>query len=136
MRTLFQRLNANLTRAVIISVVLGFTMSIGMEARSGESAVATHISCADPKVPILILHMEFPDDSAVFKNALRAGVCEYTDESLPVMPVFFLQKVKATSTSAEPYGYIWAIRLINRKVSYWFFWKDAHEAMLKRMYSI
>ena len=76
--------------------------------------------------------MEFPRDVAVIELALRTEVCQYNDEAIPVTPAFFLRKVKTTPASAESYGYIWAIRLSEQEIAYWYFWKDEHEAMLKR----
>ncbi len=135
-QTLYRRLNACLPRAFIVLFVLGFTVAVGAEAKSGESAVETHFSCSDPVVPALILTVEFPRDTAVIEHAFRTEVCQHTDESIPITPVFFLRRVKTAPASAEPYGYIWAIRLVERKTAYWFFWKDEHETMLKRTPSI
>ncbi len=135
-QTSYRRLNVGLPRAVIALFVLGFTLAVGPEAMSSESAVETHFSCSDPVVPTLILTVEFPHDTAVIEHALRTEVCPRTDESIPVTPVFFLRRVKTTPTSGEPYGYIWAIRLAERKMAYWFFWEDEHETMLKRTPSI
>ena len=131
-RTLYRRLNVCLPRAFIVLFVLGFTLAVGVEAKSGESAVETKFACSNPEVPTLILTVEFPRDTAVIEHALRTEVCQRTEESTPVTPVFFLRRVKTTPTSTEPYGYIWAIRLAERKRAYWFFWKDEHETMLKR----
>jgi len=125
-----------LPTAFMVLFVLGFTLAGGPEAMSGESAVETHFSCNDPMVPTLILTIEFPRDTAVIEHALRTGVCQRADESIPVTPVFFIRRVKTIPTSAEPYGYIWAIRLVERKMAYWFFWKDEHETILKRTPSI
>lgn len=93
----------------------------------------TRFACSDPEVPTLILTVEFPRDAALIEHALRTGVCQRADELIPVTPVFFLRRVKASPTSAEPYGYIWAIRLAERKPAYWFFWQGEHATMLKRM---
>ena len=136
MRAIFRRHIVELTRIAAIYAVFGFATAVGQVTNTGEPAVETHISCNDPDVPILILQVEFPDDTAIFENALRTEVCEYADELITVTPVFFLEKVKAISSAAEPYGYIWAIRLNNRKVSYWYFWKSEHEVMLKKLHSI
>ncbi len=131
-QTLYRRPNVCLPRAFIVLFVLGFTLAVGPEAMSSESAVETHFSCSDPVVPTLILTVEFPHDTAVIEHALRTEVCQRTNESIPVTPVFVLRRVKTTPTSGEPYGYIWAIRLAERKMAYWFFWEDEHETMLKR----
>ena len=132
-QTLYRRPNVGLPRAFIILIVLGFTMTVGPETQSGEPAVETHISCSDPEVPILFLTVELARDTAVVEHALRTEICRYTNESIPVMPVRFLRRVKTAANSAEPYGYIWAFRLAVPKMGYWFFWKDEHETMLKRM---
>ena len=135
-QTLYRRPNVGLPRAVIVLFVLGFTLAVGPEAKSGEPAVETNFSCSDPNVPSLILTVEFPRDTAVIETALRTEVCRHTDEPMLVTPVFLLRRVKTTPTSAEPYGYIWAIRLAERKMAYWFFWEDEHETMLDRTPSI
>ncbi len=135
-QTLYRRPNVGLPRAFIVLFVLGFTLAVGPEAKSGESAVETKFACSDPQIPTLILTVEFPRDTAVIEHALRTEVCQHIDESIPVTPVFFLRRVKTTPTSAEPYGYIWAVRLAERKTAYWFFWEDEHETMLKRTPSI
>ncbi len=135
-QTLYRRPNVGLPRAFIVLFVLGFTLAVGADAKSGESAVETKFACSDPEVPTLILTVEFPRDTAVIEHALRTEVCQHTDESIPITPVFFLRRVKTTPNSAELYGYIWAIRLAERKMAYWFFWEDEHETMLKRTPSI
>jgi hypothetical protein len=135
-QALYRRPNVGLPRAVFALFVLGMTVAVGPEAESGVSAIETNCACSDPQVPTLILTVEFPRDAAVIEHALRTDVCQHTDEPMPVTPVLFIRRVKTTPTSAEPYGYIWAIRLGERKMAYWFFWKDAHETMLKRMPSI
>ena len=131
-QTLYRRLNVCLPRAFIVLFVLGFTVAVGSEAKAGESAVETHFSCSAPVVPTLILTVEFPRDTAVIEHALRTEVCQRTEAPIPVTPVLFLRRVKTTPNSAEPYGYIWAIRLAERKMAYWFFWKSENETMLKR----
>ncbi len=135
-QTLYRRPNVGLPRAVFVLVVLGFALAAGPGAKSSESAVETKIACSSPAVPTLILTVEFPRDATVIKHALRTEACRYTDEPMPVTPVFFLRRVKTTPNSAEPYGYIWAIRLAERKMAYWFFWKGEHETMLERTPSI
>ncbi len=52
-QTLYRTLKVGLPRALIILIVLGFTMTVGPETKSGEPAVETQISCSDPEVPIL-----------------------------------------------------------------------------------
>ena len=135
-QTLYRRPKVGLPRAVFVLFVLGFTLAAGPEAKSGESAVETKFACSGPEVPTLILTVEFPRDATVIKHALRTEACRYTDEPMPVTPVFFLRRVKTAPNSAEPYGYIWAIRLAERKMAYWFFWEDEHESMLERTPSI
>jgi len=129
---LYRRPKIGLPRTFIFLLLLGFILTVGTETMSGESAVETNLSCSDPRVPILFLTVESPRDTKVFEHALHTEVCQYTDEPIPVTPVFFVRKVKTTPSSAEPYGYIWAIRLAERKIAYWFFWKDEHRTMLKR----
>lgn len=131
-QTLYRRPYVCLPRALSVLFVLGLILAVGPEARSGESAVETHFSCNNPTVPTLILTVEFPRDTAIIEHALRTEVCQRTEAPIPVRPVLFLRRVKTTPNSAEPYGYIWAIRLAERKMAYWFFWKSEHETMLKR----
>ncbi len=129
---LYKRPGFRRPRAFVVMFVLGFSLSVGLEAKSGEIPVETKIACSNSEVPTLILTLAFPRDVTVIKHALRTEVCKHTEEATPVTPVFFLRRVKTTPASAEPYGYIWAIRLSEQKTKYWFFWKGEHEAMLKR----
>ena len=133
---LYKRPGAGLPRAFVVLFALGFTLSVGLEAKSGEIPVETKFGCSDPDVPTLMLTVEFPRDTAIIEHALRTEVCKYTEEPIPVTPIFFLRRVKTAPASAEPFGYIWAIRLNEQKTNYWFFWKGEHETMLKRTLGI
>lgn len=129
------RLNCKLTRAVMILLAAGVASAIAQDAKTDEAGIVTHISCSDPKVPTLILQVAFPGDVGVFQKALGRNVCRYSDDDQLVTPLYFVAKVEAEPAAAERFGYIWAIRLDDRKVSYWYFWKDEHEELLRRMRS-
>jgi len=133
MRLSYCQFNRKLVQTVMFLIVSGIASTIDQDARSDGSEVSTHISCSDPRAPILILQVKFPNDAGVFEHALSNDVCRYTDDDEAVTPLYFFQKVRAEPAAAEPFGYIWAIRLGDRKVSFWYFWKDEHEKMLMKM---
>ena len=128
-----KRPNVRLPKAFVVLSLFGLTLSAGLEAKSGEIRLETNIACSNSAVPTLMLTTAFPRDLTIIDHAVGKGVCKYSEENMPVTPVFFLRRVKTSPDSAEAYGYIWAIRLIDQKTKYWFFWKGEHEAMLKRV---
>lgn len=128
---LYRRPNLGLPVVIITLLVQGGSLMVSAETKSAEAVVETNFSCSEPGVLANILAAEFPRSALLLKHALRTEACRYTDKPLPVVPVYFVRKVKTNPEDAYPYGCIWAIRLGEQKTAYWYFWKDEHEALLK-----
>lgn len=131
MPTLYRKLQIGVLWLVVVVITSMSAVTNGAWADAGGTEVVTKFSCNNPEIPALVLTLAFPREAAIVEHALRSEVCRYTDNALPVTPVHFLRQVKAGPDSAEPYGYIWAIRVAGGQVAYWFFWRDEHEAMLE-----
>lgn len=116
---------------IVVTAALILAVATGPRTSASDTVVATKFFCKGPEIPALVLTLAFPREAAVINRALRNKTCRYTDYTLPVIPVFFVRRVRSGPNSAEPYGYIWAIRIAEKQVAYWFFWKNEHEAMLK-----
>ena len=116
----------------IVAIISFLAISVS-GATSAELSVTTRIYCSDPDVPALFLATKLSLSTSIFEKAIREGICKYNPEPLTVMPLRFIQSTAADSAAVEPYGYIWAVRLVDGTVGYWYFWKAEHEAMLIRM---
>jgi len=127
----YQRPKLGLPTIITTMFVLGFTLMAAAETKSAEPVVETNFSCSETGVLANYLAAEFPRSALLLEHALRTEACRHTDRPIPVVPAYFVRKVKTNPEDAYPYGYIWAIRLAERKTVYWYFWKDEHEALLK-----
>lgn len=114
-------------------IALGLITLTWPQAHSAEATIGVRVPCNDPAIVARFVATEFPQDLVVLGQALRGGVCEYVGKLLPVTPVRFVAAVVAWEKAAESVGYIWAVRLPSGKVAYTYFWKAAHESMLKQV---
>lgn len=121
------------TFAIQIAVIIGFFAMTPSTATSAEPSVTTKFYCSVPDVPALFLATKLSLSTSIFEKTIREGICKYSPEPLTVMPLRFIQSTAADSAAVEPYGYIWAIRLVDGTVGYWYFWKAEHEAMLRNV---
>jgi hypothetical protein len=130
MRTLPKLKPATALRMII---ALGLTMLTAPQAYSAEVTIGVTVPCNNPEVVARFVATEFPQDLVILGQAVRKGICEYAGRTLPVTPVRFVAAVAAWEKAAESVGYIWAVRLPSGKVAYTYFWKAAHESMLKQV---
>ena len=114
-------------------IVLGLTALTAPQIRSAETVISVTVPCNNPAIVARFVASEFPQDLVILGQAVRGGVCQYLGGRLPVTPVRFVAAVIAWEKAAEPVGYIWAVRLPGGKVAYAYFWKAAHESMLKQV---
>lgn len=114
-------------------MALGLTTLTGPQAHSAEAVISVMVPCNNPAIIARFVATEFPHDLVILKQALRGGVCQYIGGLLPVTPVRFVAAVTAWEKAAEPVGYIWEVRLPSGKVVYTYFWKAAHESLLKQV---
>ncbi len=114
-------------------IALGLITLTGPQAQSAEAVIRVTVPCNNPAIVARFVATEFPQDLVVLGQALRGGVCEYVGKLLPVTPVRFVATVAAWKKAAESVGYIWAVRLPSGKVAYTYFWRAAHESMLKQV---
>lgn len=92
-------------------------------------------TCSNPDVIARFVASSFPQDVAILQRAFRDEVCRYADGGLPVEPVRFVARVAAGEQAMEPFGYVWALRGPDGKITYGYFWKREHEAMRKRLHT-
>lgn len=114
-------------------IVLSLTTLAAPQVRSAEALISVTVPCNNPAIVARFVATEFPRDLAILGQAVRGGVCRYVGGRLPVTPVRFVAAVIAWEKAAEPVGYIWAIRLPGGEIAYAYFWKAAHESMLKQV---
>jgi hypothetical protein len=127
----YRRPKFGLPTIITTMFVLGFALMTGAQTKASEPVVETNFSCREPAILANFLAAEFPRSALLLKHALRSEGCWYTDKPIPVVPAYFVRKVRTNPEDAYPYGYIWAIRLAEQKTVYWYFWKNEHEALLK-----
>jgi hypothetical protein len=114
-------------------IVLSLTTLAAPQIRSAESVISVTVPCNNPAIVARFVATEFPQDLVILGEAVRGGVCQYVGGRLPVTPVRFVAAVTAWEKAAEPVGYIWAVRLPGGEIAYAYFWKAAHDSMLKQV---
>ena len=117
--------------ALRVVVAIGFVVTIFSRAPWAEPAVTTKIYCDGPDVPAQFVAADLARSTVIFERAVRQGACTYHPNPVMVRPLRFVRKAATGYGAVERFAYVWAIRLVDGNRGYWFFWKDAHEAMLR-----